>query len=559
MSRLIAPLLTLTMALAPQVARADSPLQDLVDLVLNSLAGPPSLEKVWTFSSGVGEGGAEIVAYDEKSARVFVTNAATDRVDVVDVRDGTKLGELDPGGSPNSVDIHKGLVAVAAEGATPQDQGHVAFFDAKTLALLKTVPAGALPDMVKFTPDGKTVLVANEGEPNDAYTIDPEGSISVIDVSKGAAQATVQTAGFGAFNGQKAALIASGVRIYGPETTVDEPDDIATVAQDLEPEYIAVSEDSRVAFVTCQEANAIAVVDVRAARVLSIQPLGFKDHSLTGNGLDASNSDGAIRIQPWPVLGMYQPDALEAFSRFGQTFIIGANEGDSRDWSGFSEVRRVRDLVLDPTAFPTAATLQATANLGRLTVTSTLGNADGDADFDQLYSYGARSFSIWSVDGAGHLSQIFDSGDDLEQITAAEFPADFNSTNNANNSFDSRSDDKGPEPEAVVVGKVLGGTYAFIGLERIGGVMLYDITNPFSPEFVEYVNNRDFSASTAGAGDLGPECVEFIDIGRSPLQTAAILVANEISGTTTAYSVKREIGLGDLPAHILDGLIPDLF
>jgi 2',3'-cyclic-nucleotide 2'-phosphodiesterase/3'-nucleotidase/5'-nucleotidase len=535
--------------LSPQAARADV-LQDLLDLLLNSFAGPPTVEELWTYSTGEGETSAEIVAYDDKTDRLFITNAVSESVDVVDIETGTEIGELPLAGPPNSVAAHKGLVAVAVEGATPQDIGAVQFFDAETLSLLNTVPAGHLPDMLTFSPNGKYVLVANEGEPNDDYTIDPEGSVSIIDISRGAGGARVKHATFTPFNGRKAALIAGGVRIYGPETTIDEPDDIASVAQDLEPEYIAVNEDSDLAYVSCQEANAFAVVDIRSARVISIQPLGFKDHSLPENALDASNDDDAINITTWPVLGMYQPDAITSFDWFGKTYILSANEGDSRDWDGYSEVERVAAedddvdppvplVPLDPDAYPDEEFLKDDANLGRLNITTALGDTDGDGDFDQLYSYGARSFSVWEVSRSGRINLAFDSGDDFERITAAEFPADFNSNNDENDSFDARSDDKGPEPEAIAVGKILGGKFAFIGLERIGGVMVYDVTFPNSPQFVDYVNNRNFAGDP---GDLGPECVIFIPALRSPLLKPLIVVSNEISGTTTVYSVEREFG-----------------
>ncbi|MDY7014977.1 MAG: choice-of-anchor I family protein, partial [Cyanobacteriota bacterium] len=215
------------------------------------------------------------------------------------------------------------------------------------------------------------------------------------------------------------------------------------------------------------------------------------------NGLDASDRDDGINIQNHPVFGLYQPDSLATFTANGQTFYITANEGDARD-----EDDRVDDLTLDPDAFPNADELQEDEVLGRLEVSTIDGDIDGDGDYDQLFSYGARSFSIW--DSKGNL--VFDSGDDFERITADLLPDNFNATNDEN-SFDSRSDAKGPEPEGVTVGVIDGRTYAFVGLERIGGIMMYDVSDPSNPEFVQYLNNRDFSGDPeAGtAGDLGPE------------------------------------------------------
>ncbi|MDY7022967.1 MAG: choice-of-anchor I family protein, partial [Cyanobacteriota bacterium] len=322
----------------------------------------------------------------------------------------------------------------------------------------------------------------------------------------------------------------------------------ATVAQDLEPEYITVSEDGTQAFVSFQENNALGLLDLQTQEFTEIVGLGFKDHRLPGNGLDASDRDDAINIANWPVQGMYQPDEIASFTGpDGKTYLVIANEGSGRDSDGFSEEVRVKDLDLDPDAFP--ADIQEDENLGRLTVTNTLGDSDGDGKFDELYAFGGRSFSI--VDEDGNI--IFDSGDDFEQITAQIFPENFNATNDENN-FDNRSDDKGPEPEGVAIGEYLGRTYAFIGLERIGGVMVYDVTDPFSPSFVSYENSRDFSVEfdtdeegdpdptdeqLAAVGDLGPEGLLFIDPENSPNGQALLIATHEVSGTTTIYSVEQ--------------------
>jgi hypothetical protein len=260
-----------------------------------------------------------------------------------------------------------------------------------------------------------------------------------------------------------------------------------------------------------------------------------------GNMLDASDKDTAINIQNWPVLGMYQSDGIDKYSYKGATYYVTANEGDTRDFDFFSEEERVKDLDLDPDEFPDASTLDDDENLGRLKTTNIIGDIDGDGDNDRIFSFGARSFTIW--DSFGNL--VYDSGDDFEFITADAFPAQFNSDNTDNDSFDSRSDDKGPEPEGVVVGKIGQKTYAFIGLERISGIMVYDITKPTSPKFIEYVNNRNFGvdaqnpddSSNPLAGDLGPEGLFFIPSSESPNGKALLVVGNEISGTTTVYEI----------------------
>ncbi|MFY3774409.1 choice-of-anchor I family protein [Marinobacter salsuginis] len=491
-------------------------------------------------------GAAEIVAHDAANQRLFVVNAGASTVDVLDIQDPSQpvlLQTIDAtaeGASANSVAVFGSLVAVAIEADVKQDNGKVVFYNTTDLGKVGEVTVGALPDMVTFTRDGMKVLVANEGEPSDDYTNDPVGSVSIIDLSAGVAGATVTTAGFEAFNADEVALKASGVRVFGPG---------ATVAQDMEPEYIAVSLDNKTAWVALQENNAVAELDIEAGVINAILPLGFKDHSVIGNELDVSNRDSGINIRNWPVKGMYMPDAITSYGYNGKTYYITANEGDSRDYDGFSEEFRLGDLTLDATAFPNAADLQLEENLGRINVTSTLGVSNGcdpsdpatdpevDCEYSEIYTYGARSFSIWSADG----QRVFDSGSEFERITASLLPENFNATNDENN-FDNRSDDKGPEPEAVTVGTINGQTFAFIGLERIGGIMVYDVTNPQNPEFVQYLNNRDFSVSDADlqagmAKDLGPEGIAFIAAEDSPNGQPLLAVGNEISGTTTLYGI----------------------
>lgn len=505
-----------------------------------------SLEFLGRYESTIfDEGGAEIVAFHAPTARLFVVNANDASLDVLDLADPTaptRVTQIDLstlGGEVNSVAVEGDLVAAAVEAVVPQDPGLVVFLSATTLAQLGTVPTGALPDAVTFSQGGRYLLVANEGEPNDDYTVDPEGSISIVDLADGVAAATVATADFNAYDTRKDELIAEGVRIFGPG---------ASVSQDLEPEFITAN--SKTAWVVCQEANALAIVDIRTATVTDIVALGTKDHAALGNELDASNRDAGIVIRSWPVHGMYQPDGIDSFKVRGQTYVISANEGDSRDYDGFSEEERVGDLPLDPGAFPNAAVLQLDENLGRLNITTTLGeNANGD--YEALFSYGARSFSIWNA--AGEL--VFDSGNQLEVLTSMLLPAQFNSTNDDNDSFDNRSDDKGPEPEGVVVGRVRGRQLAFIGLERIGGIMLYDVSDPTAPVYQDYINTRNFSVlacqqlddegdcvtgageSNPAAGDLGPEGLVFIPADDSPTGDPLLAVGNEVSGTTSIFRV----------------------
>jgi DNA-binding beta-propeller fold protein YncE len=449
--------------------------------------------------------------------RMYVTNADDVSLDIVDVSNPAaprlvrRVDLKAYGAAVNSVDVSaKNLIAVAVDAPKKTDPGTVVFLTPGG-QVIRTVQVGAGPDMVVFTPRGDRLLVANEGEP-DCYgtgCTDPVGSVSVIDVIPMKPKLTVHTIDFGN------AILPAGVRLFGPG---------ATPAQDLEPEYIAVSDDGTTAWVTLQENNAIARLDLDSLSVSAIFPLGYKDHSLNGNGLDASDRDSVINIQSWGnVLGMYQPDAVAQFQANGRTWLISANEGDARDYNGFAEEVRARS------AGTRVADAANNSKLGRLTVT----NTPPGGDLNNLYVFGARSFSIWNAD-TGSLA--WDSGDQLEQITAARLPTYFNS-NNDENSFDNRSDNKGPEPEGVAVGRVGGKTYAFVGLERIGGVVVYDITDPQAPAFQDYLVTRDFTRPVSES-DSGPEVVRFVDARISPTGIPMLLVANEISGTVNLWQLQ---------------------
>ncbi|PZD71856.1 Trifunctional nucleotide phosphoesterase proteinYfkN [Acaryochloris thomasi RCC1774] len=923
------------------------------------------LNQIGTFATGVfDESAAEIVAFDSVSQRLFVVNGDSNGIDVLDLSDPTRPTLIDAidvslSGGPNSVAVANGVVAVALEDVTATETGTVAFFDAADLSLLNVVGVGVLPDAVTFTPNGTRLVVANEGEPvgddDDLLTFDPEGSISIIDLTEGVEGATVATADFSAFNGRENDLRGDGVRIFPGRT----------VAQDLEPEFISVAPDGSTAFVTLQENNAIAVVNLETAELVDILPLGVTDFSrglpqletfdipdlttdsfqigtdadgnpiflgglsglafdgvnpengnprflaindrgpvsgtidtpdpdssnrpflvpdlqvtvltleldeasgqvsvvdrlgltrevdgaqvpITGlpnipgffevpvdpatgeplpndpfgldsegivrapngnlfvadeqgpsinvfssegvlidrfvptgfaaqdesgatagtfgtetlpevylnrrnnrgfegiafddernivygfiqtplsnpdtdtsngssilrilgidpttgepveefvyvlqtpslittdsgidfgdaevdrigdvvfagngqfyvierdnedidtaqqrifqidlqgatnilgtdlsnategttieqlspdelvaagiqpvnkiqvtnlpslgfspsaqaeglalledgrlavindndyegpgtstqlglisfdeatNGLDPSDEDGGINIDNFPVFGLFQPDTIASFDANGQTFFITANEGDGRDsFDDLTDIERVEDLTLDPEAFPDAANLQLEENLGRLEVSSVDGDIDGDGDFDQLFAFGSRSFSI--RDALGNL--VFDSGDQLERITAELLPEAFNSDNDENGSFDSRSNDSGPEPEGLAVGVVGDRTYAFIGLERIGGIVVFDVSDPANSEFVQYINNRDFTVDVElpdgtlnpAAGDLGPEGLLFISAEDSPNGSPLLVVGNEVSGSTTIFEID-DLGDGD--------------
>lgn len=466
------------------------------------------------YESGV-SGGAEISAFDAATRRLFVTNGATQMIDVIDASNPASpayITSIAVGGSPTHVQVAGRTLAVAVNKDDGASIGEVRFYTTAGV-FQSAVDVGFLPDQVTLLNGGRLALVANEGEPRDGVAT--PGSVTIIDRSREGRE-RVCTAGFAGFS---AGDLDETTRLFPGQTP----------EFDFEPEYVAGVDGGRYVYAALQEANALAEIDTKTCAVTAVRGLGFKDHSAEGNGLDASDRDGAINIAEWPVSGMYMPDTIAAFAQDGETFIVTANEGDDR-----GETARASALTLDAAAFPNAASLQQSANLGRLTVSTIDGDADGDGDFDALFAYGSRSFSIYTAAG----EQVFDSGDDFEQITAAAFPATFNA-DNEENTFDNRSDNKGPEPEGLAIGTVGAQRLAFIGLERIGGVMVYDITNPRAPQFCSYVNSRDFGVEeVAFDTDLAPEGLIFVEARRSPTRRPLLFVTNEVSGTVASFEVK---------------------
>ena len=480
-------------------------------------------------------GSAEIVAHDPVTQRLFVMNSTASSVEILNFANPSAITnilsvDLSPYGiGGTSIAFKNGILVATVEGANFAN-GKVVFMDTNG-TIGSVVEAGVLPDMITFTPDGTKVLTANEGQPNDDYTIDPEGSISIINVSGGfnnVQQSDVINLNFNAFDSQLATLKANGLRVFGVN---------ATVSKDVEPEYITVADDGLTAWVTLQENNAVATINLVTNQITAIIPLGLKDHSLVGNTLDASDQFGAIFMGNWPVKGMYMPDAIANYTVAGTTYLVTANEGDARDYNGLAEEVRVGSsaYALDPTVFPNADLLKKNANLGRLTVTNASGDTDNDGDFDEIHVFGTRSFSIWNTT-TGQL--VYDSGDDFEKITANDptFGVLFNASND-NNNLKNRSDNKGPEPEGITVAQINGATYAFITLERTGGLMTYDITNPSAPTFISYKNSR---TTTSVGGDLAPEGIIYIAPTNSPISKGLVVMANEVSATLSIYEITND-------------------
>lgn len=534
--------------------------------------GPASaalqLDRLGSYESRVfDESATEIAAYDPSTQQVYVTNGKDDTVDVIDLSDPSapaRTGSLQfdalpghPGAyASNSVSLARGILAVSLEAPATGQRGLIAFYRACRPVTdcadpLAIVPAGYLPDAVAFSPEGTKVLSANEGEAAEVAdgenlpAINPPGSLTLVEVAHRPFRVVRTTQlSFDAFEpGGSKALGPDMATISAPRSATGAPyvrihPQAPSVAADLEPEYVTFAPDGTLAYATLQENNAIAVLDVRSRMIDRLLPLGWKNHANPRNALDANKNDGVARLETQPFYGLFLPDAIAAYSVDGVPILVTANEGDARDPADFGDYGdeiSLEDIDLDDSVFPHEEELRDGDGLGDKNVSRIDGDLDGDGQYEEIVIFGARSFSLW--DGRnGNL--VFDSGSAFEEVTAAALPGHFNASND-DNSLDDRSDNKGPEPEALALGTLDGRTYAFIGLERVSGIMVYDITNPHRPQFVTYRNDRDFSLPVEEQEDLGPEGIVFVPAAHSPNDQPLLLVSSEVSGSLTVYGIRN--------------------
>lgn len=540
----------------------------------------PKMSLVGRYTSG-GAFVAEIVAYHAKSKSLFITvdtssePSSFKRIDLsglstnvlanpttasnltalqrfnvaTDVNDTTFTA-----GGVQSLDVSNDLLAIAVQATPKTSPGVIAFYSLSSSGaptFLKKVTVGSLPDGVAFSPDGKTLVVANEGELSVNFmtdNIDPDGSISIVNIANGVPVDTATTLGFADFNvgGSRRSELPSTVRIGRPG---------ATVAQDIEPEYVTISADSKTAYVTLQENNAVAVVDLATSKITKIFALGFKDYSSKYKIAPSDKYASSPTIPPTlknynNLFGIYMPDGIATYSLDGKTYFITANEGDDRtdfmkDKSGdkAGDTARFSDILadLDSTAFPTSLvnTIKTDQELGRLTLISKdangkFGDTNGDGKYDRVYALGARSFSVWSAETG---DQVFDSGEDFERIVYQNLGDDATNSSLLLKSEQAlgRLDNKGPEPESVVVGKMGTETYAFIGLERASGILMYNITEPTKPKFVQFIRNT----TNLTDGDISPEGMKFIPASQSPTGVALLAVGyGDVTGSVAIYQIK---------------------
>ena len=472
-------------------------------------------------------GTTEIVAYNPHTHATYVVNGETKKIEAISLnytkeeamnlkaflsidiaKSIATFDQTFEYGDLTSITVHpkENIIAVSVQAKDYNTAGYAVVLTGEG-KLLGAAKVGSQPDNITFTTDGTKLLTANEGEPREGYgkeIVDPKGSISVIDTTNGYVALTAETLFFDAFDTpeKRAELVADNVIIKKNTNPSD----------DLEPEYITVNEASTKAYVALQENNAIATIDLTSNEVVSVKGLGFKDHSKPGNEIDLLK-DGKIDIKNENYFGIYMPDGLATVTINGKDYLITANEGDGREWGDedsenfhLNEIETEEEIVTYDTS-----------------------GYDGFVD-GQDYIFGARSFAIFEAET---MDVVFESGSDFETITAQHHPEHFNASN-TNVKLDNRSGKKGPEPEDVKVGKVGDDIFAYIGLERIGGVMMYNITNPASAKFVDYLNLRDFSDDIAG--DVSPEGMAVITKDDKP----QLIVGHEVSGTVTVLNVTEE-------------------
>lgn len=486
-------------------------------------------------------GVAEIVKFNSDNGRFYLVNGAANppSLDIVNLGNATGTLQKEKSvlvkelaekngftfGDLTSVDINTSnkRIYVAVQEADPHKKGKILALDYDG-KLIAEYAAGIQPDMIKSTPDGRYVLTADEAEPR-LGTEDPPGSVTVVDTQTGQATQVY-------FNDPS--VIDDLVHIRGAADPADgrikSKGTKEDAYRDLEPEYIALSKDNKKAYVALQENNAIAVIDIASKKVDAVKGLGFKDFNDAANALDLQR-DGKILLENAPFYGIYMPDGIASHTINGQTYLFTANEGDATEWPGRTNASTIGAMKgsLNPDS-DAYKFLNGTTKYDSVEVVSDMGH-------DSIYMYGGRSFSIWNADT---MELVYDSGSDFETITGQRLP-DFFNVSNSKITMDDRSTKKGPEPEDIKTGVVGNRVMAFVGLERVGGFMTYDVTDPQAPSFVNYTNSRVFLDANGKVNldtDTGPEGLEFIPASISPTGLPLLLVAYEVGGKVGVFQLE---------------------
>jgi len=535
-------------------------------LLLTLLCSVPVRAELSLLSGVSIPGGGEVVAHYNVASgpdRILVTNSlartsgVSHRVDIYSLGASGALA-LEAVADFDAIFGASATLSVSSVAADPQRRGFgvasiipkdnttvlgkVAFFDVLTGAILRVVDVGFHPDAVRFTPDGRRLIVANEGE-FTAGAAQAPGSISIVNLTGFNALTDLQL---------RAPLVATvdfrdglapGVTLDGLRFNVA---GIPAAERYLyvEPEFSATTNER--AYVTLQENNAVAVVELEgggAPRISAILPLGTITQRIDASDRDPANGGlAAININD-VVPGLPMPDTIATFMHGGRRLLATANEGDARTDDG--DVARagaanVVDTVsggADDRIF--SGSLSDSAGIGRLTISRFDGNLDSDSLVEVPTMIGTRSFTLWDEDGR----LVFDSGSMIEEFVRANAPLTFNMNNGATTAIDTRSDDKGPEPEALAYGQIDGRHYVFVGAERQNGIFQFDITDLSRVSIVGYFNIVDGVKVVTGTQYVSPETIVFVSAADSPTGKPLLLVGYEgvepsISGSLAVLEVQ---------------------
>ena len=515
------------------------------------------ITEISSIATGDGEGSAEIATYHAGSKRIFVTNGVKNTIDIFDISDVAnpkKVGFLDLspyGNDVTSVAAGKDVVVAvvhvsekfSATGVPTTSNGKIVVFDTTGKVLSSPDVLGVLPDSVTFAPNGTTALVAIEGQPvcaqDDPATAakesadytkasDPVGGVTVVDLSNPAAP-VLEFAGFDQFTVSE--MRAKGIAVSSV---------INNVSKDFEPEFVTAI-DNDYAYVTIQEANAIGRLNIQTATFESITRAFESKHSKVAR--DTSDRDAGAGPRTYAnVVGASQPDAIAGFKMGSGYYFVTANEGDAREYTCLDDDLRASALKVDPRRFPDWKTLSGSAALGRAKVNPTMGDKDGDGDIDTIHLRGSNSMTMYRNGLA-----IWDSADLLDQIQTAAFGvANINgshslSSDKATMNYvgQGRSDDKGSEPEGVAVGMVGDRRIAVLGLERMTALAVFDITQPRSPVFIEWLQMVPTKATPAkDVKYWSPEGIVFVAADKSPSGKALIITSYELSGSLSIHQIE---------------------
>jgi hypothetical protein len=551
------------------------------------------------------DGSSEILAYTADMHTVLNTvgdnTGGSFGVQVLTMAANATLSErgfIDLGSTFGAASNWNGVSSVAADplgrgwgaaalipSASTTTAGKVTLFDYRNPAALVTLDVGFHPDSVKFSADGTRLFVVNEGEFNAASGVNAPGSISIIDLTgvntladvngTNITAADVSTFDFSSGN------LASGVSLNGIRnpsigavgtsgTFIANVPDFNTLAgsdpdffKGMEPEF--VTELGGKLYVTMQENNAVGVFDLATSKWSAIHNLGTIRQVIDASDQDGTGGTASPQINDL-VTGLPMPDSIAAFTAAGTKYFITANEGDARgddrDVSRFGDIAGNDSMnnIIDtnsPSNYPLTQTGdRANSVLGRLNVSRLDGDTDGDGKIDTPTMIGTRSFSIWNADtgalvwdsGSGNGNRLDTTANPLTNIESLMLALDpaFHNTNNAvAASTDTRSDDKGPEPEGMTIGQFGSDMLAFIGLERQNGIMVFNISDPTAPFFAGLYRGSDNAANAL----MSPESLLYVSALDSPTGQALLLGGFELNnGGIGIYGVPE-------PSRVVLGLM----